>query len=201
VLEWWWVVDAGITIEVTRRRVLGLLGRMLRVKTLSALEPGVLASGVRSVMWLRSLCRSTVPSSGYGVRRKWCGNEGRARPVSIGGGSTCTFLRVAGVCCFSSGAENLRGIPGLLGSLNGREAGISEPRSPLGPKASMFLSFMRDCSVISWAMACADRIWSTVLTTGAGGMTDEDLYAGSERCSIIVLCGREKSETLAGRGY
>ena len=168
-----------------------MLGRMLRVRTLSELEPGVLASGTPSVMWLRSLCRRTVCSSGYGVRRKWCGSEGRARPVSIGGGSTCTFLPVAGICCFSSSAENLRGIPGLLGSLKGRDAGVSGPRSPLGPNASMFLSFIRDCNVISWAMACADRIWSTVLTTGAGGMTDDDLYAGSERCSIIVLCGRE----------
>lgn len=148
VLEWW-VVDAGITVEVTRRRLLGLLGRMLRVRTLSALEPGVVASGTPSVMWLRSLCRRTVPSSGYGVRRKWCGIEGRDRVVSMGGGRTCTFLLVAGVCCFSSGAENFRGIPRLLGSLNGREAGTSGPRSPLGPNASMFLSFMRDCNVIS----------------------------------------------------
>ena len=46
----WWVVDAGITMEVTRRRVLGLLGRMLRVRTLSALEAGVVASGTPSVM-------------------------------------------------------------------------------------------------------------------------------------------------------
>ena len=65
----------------------------------------------------------------------------------------------------------------------------------------MFLSFMRDCSVISWAMACAERIWSTVLATGtAVGMTEEDLYAGSERGSMVILCGREKSESLAGRG-
>jgi hypothetical protein len=65
----------------------------------------------------------------------------------------------------------------------------------------MVLSFIRDCSVISWAMACADSIWSTVLITGAGGMKEEDLYAGSERGSIVKLCGREKSESLAGRGY
>jgi hypothetical protein len=49
VLEWW-VVEAGIMMEVTRRRVLGLLGRMMRVRMLSALEAGVVASGTFSVM-------------------------------------------------------------------------------------------------------------------------------------------------------
>ena len=104
----------------------------------------------------------------------------------MGGGRTWTrlFAAVAGVCCvpFSSGAENLRVVPGLRGSLKRREAAMMEPLSAMGAKDSIvlsrvFSSRIRDCNVISWAMACAERIWSTLLATGAsgaGGITDDD---------------------------
>jgi hypothetical protein len=41
---------AGITIVVTRRRLFFLLGRMLRVSTLSTWGEGVFGSGALSVM-------------------------------------------------------------------------------------------------------------------------------------------------------
>ena len=75
--------------------------------------------------------------------------------MSIGGGRTWTFLEVPEVGFSSSGAENLRMVPGLLGSFAKRsDAGTTEALSPMGPKVSMvrskvFSSRMRDWSVIS----------------------------------------------------
>ena len=108
-----------------------------------------------------------------------CGSERRGCEVSIGGGRTWTFFAVPGVGCVSSGAENLRVVPGLRGSFAKRsEAGMAEALSPMGPKVSMvrsrvFSSRISDWSVISCAIAWAYRIWSTLVATG-GVMTEED---------------------------
>lgn len=76
---------------VVRRLLLGLLGRIATVRTLSTVEIGLIAY---TEVLLRLLCFWWTASGlkGYGVRVISSGSEFRGAVVSIGGGTTWTFL-------------------------------------------------------------------------------------------------------------